>query len=51
MTKQGFALGPLLFLIYINGLPDELTSLRKTFADDTYGSSLYCRHKLTAVFE
>ena len=32
---QGSVLGPMLFLIYVTDLPDELPSTLKLFADDT----------------
>ena len=37
---QGSILGPFLFLVYINDLPDGINSLCKIFADDT---SLFSR--------
>ena len=31
---QGYVLGPLLFLLYINNIPDHISSSIKLFADD-----------------
>ena len=45
---QGSLLGPLLFLVYINGLPDNLESLANLFPDDTSIFSTVCNPLLSA---
>ena len=41
-VPQGSVLGPILFLIYINDLPDGIKSFCKIFVDDT---SLFSKDK------
>ena len=50
LLRQESILGPLLFLIYINNLPDRVNSAAKLFADDTSHFSIFQKNKIDQSF-
>ena len=46
-VPQGFVLGSLLFLIYVNDIPEGIKSIGKIFADDTLLFSIVQKNELS----